>query len=310
MNTDYLFEFTELAKHLNFTETARLLNMTQPTLSKHISSLERELRVELFIRKKGELKLTNEGAALLPYAYKIVDAQSAFSSKVKSLRKAPPSRLVVSGLTDEGPSTEVLGFLVSLLNEAGNPGLLEVKPDHDLTPEDALLGGHANFVMDPAPTDEPLDENEIGAILVGVLPLVAFVDKESPFARYDELPFEEFQNAEFLKCEGLYINRSWCYIEEACRRHGFTPRTRSHYCPSIAALLAACANLENSVLMLGRNFVQRVPTGIAPFCKQVRITDKDVTIPLRLLYRKNDPNPLVDYVVNRLETSNAIPLQF
>ncbi len=33
-------------------------------------------------------------------------------------------------------------------------------------------------------------------------------------------------------------------------------------------------------------------------------------IPLRLLYRKNDPNPLVDYVVNRLETSNAIPLQF
>ena len=31
MDTGILFEFTELAKNLNFTETARLLNMSQPT---------------------------------------------------------------------------------------------------------------------------------------------------------------------------------------------------------------------------------------------------------------------------------------
>ena len=33
MDTDILQEFAELAKRLNFTETARLLNMSQATLS-------------------------------------------------------------------------------------------------------------------------------------------------------------------------------------------------------------------------------------------------------------------------------------
>ena len=37
VNTDYLHEFTELAKRLSFTETARFLNMSQSTLSKHVS---------------------------------------------------------------------------------------------------------------------------------------------------------------------------------------------------------------------------------------------------------------------------------
>lgn len=54
MDTDILQEFAELAKRLNFTETARLLDMSQPTLSKHISSFERELRIELFDRSGAD----------------------------------------------------------------------------------------------------------------------------------------------------------------------------------------------------------------------------------------------------------------
>ena len=48
MNTSYLVEFVELAKRLSFTETARYLDMNQPTLSKHIAALEQAFRMPLF----------------------------------------------------------------------------------------------------------------------------------------------------------------------------------------------------------------------------------------------------------------------
>ena len=310
MNVDHLLEYVELAKHLNFTETARLLNMTQPTLSKHISALESELKIELFSRTKDGLRLTNEGTTLLPYAYKVVDAQNDFIGEVRALRKAPPSRLVVNGLTDEGPSTEVLGFLVSLVNEADAPGFLEINPDHDMTPNESLLGNRADMVFDPVREGEPLDTDEIEILLVGKLPLVAFVSATSSFAQYDELPLSAFKDAEFLKCEGIYISRSWCHINSACQKSGFTPRACSHYCPNTAALMATCANLGRSVLLLGSNFADRIPAGIKPLCKAVRLTDEYAIVPLRLLFRKSNPNPLLKHVVKRIKEMPSPPIEF
>ena len=41
MDSQFIVEYAELAKRLNVTETARFLNMSQPTLSKHITALEK-----------------------------------------------------------------------------------------------------------------------------------------------------------------------------------------------------------------------------------------------------------------------------
>ena len=58
LNANYVIECTELAKRLNYTETARALSMSQPSLSKHISQFEKELKLELFKRDGNSLRLT------------------------------------------------------------------------------------------------------------------------------------------------------------------------------------------------------------------------------------------------------------
>ena len=108
LNANYVIEFTELAKRLNYTETARALNMSQPSLSKHISQFEKELKLELFKRDGNTLRLTKCGAELLPLAYRAIEAMEELDSKAHYLRRHPPAHLSISGLTDEGPSTEVL----------------------------------------------------------------------------------------------------------------------------------------------------------------------------------------------------------
>ena len=53
--------FLNLAELLNFTRAAEKLNISQPTLSTHISALEKDLNLCLFIRTKRKVFLSPEG---------------------------------------------------------------------------------------------------------------------------------------------------------------------------------------------------------------------------------------------------------
>lgn len=59
-----LFTFEAAAKTLNFTEAGRLLNVTQPAVSKSIGLLEKTLSTKLFTRHKATITLTPAGEKL------------------------------------------------------------------------------------------------------------------------------------------------------------------------------------------------------------------------------------------------------
>lgn len=310
MNIDHLREFTELAKHLNFTETARVLGMSQPTLSKHMSALERDLRITLFERAGGQLKLTKTASALIDPAYRVIDAQNEFSQVVRDLRKSPPPHLTVCGLTDEGPSTEMLGFLVARLAGEYGTGFLEVKSHGDKTPVELLAEGAADIVFDPTRQGENLEAAGVQKLLVGRLPLAAFVAKGHPLAERGEISLSDLRECTLLKFEGVYLERSWWHIEAACERHGFAPKTQSLHCANTAELLAACANLGSSVLLVGRNFKDRVPGGIASYCSCLDVTDDDAVVPLYFLYSAENANPVLHAAIGQIEALSDLPMRF
>jgi DNA-binding transcriptional LysR family regulator len=64
--------FIFAAEHLSFSEAARHLHVTQPTISHHIKALEVDMNVELFDRTGAGLQLTEAGRLLLPWARKLV----------------------------------------------------------------------------------------------------------------------------------------------------------------------------------------------------------------------------------------------
>ena len=64
--------FLIAAQQLNFSEAARRLNMTQPSVSQHIQSLEKYFGMPLFERRGRHLALTEAGSTLLPMARQIV----------------------------------------------------------------------------------------------------------------------------------------------------------------------------------------------------------------------------------------------
>lgn len=93
MELSSLRYFLCIADHLNFSRAAEQLYISQPTLSYHISNLEKELGTPLFIREKRKLILTDAGKILreeVQKACKHVDAAiqqiSVLTSVSDSLR--------------------------------------------------------------------------------------------------------------------------------------------------------------------------------------------------------------------------------
>jgi DNA-binding transcriptional LysR family regulator len=91
--------FLAVARELSFTRAAEELYVSQPALSKQIRALERQLRVDLFERAPGGVRLTRAGNALVPYAEQMVENWEAAK---QSLSKASDCTLVLGMHTSPG----------------------------------------------------------------------------------------------------------------------------------------------------------------------------------------------------------------
>ena len=75
MNLKQLEAFVQVAEFKSFSQAAKKLFLTQPTISAHIASLEKELNVRLFIRNTKDVSLSESGERLYKYAHQIVDIE-------------------------------------------------------------------------------------------------------------------------------------------------------------------------------------------------------------------------------------------
>lgn len=79
--------FIKTAETLNFSEAARLLFVTQSTLSQQIKSLEQELGTTLFLRDSHTVQLTESGEQLLPLAKRTIQDAEACHDRIKDLQQ-------------------------------------------------------------------------------------------------------------------------------------------------------------------------------------------------------------------------------
>ena len=73
--------FVQVSESGSFSKAAKELFLTQPTISAHISSLEKELNVRLFIRNTKEVSLSDDGKDLYRYAKQITDLEKAIEER-------------------------------------------------------------------------------------------------------------------------------------------------------------------------------------------------------------------------------------
>ncbi len=108
--------FINVAKHKSFSKAANSIFLSQPAISSHIASLEKDLHVQLFDRTSKEVILTPAGESFLKYAIEILNTRdkavnylSSFNDTVGGIlflaASTTPCNTVVPQLIKEFHST-------------------------------------------------------------------------------------------------------------------------------------------------------------------------------------------------------------
>jgi len=88
---------TAVAEERSFTRAAARLHLAQPSLSRQIGLLERELGVQMFFRGPGAgpVELTGDGLALLPFIRRVLADVDATTAEARALTGLTRGRLTV-----------------------------------------------------------------------------------------------------------------------------------------------------------------------------------------------------------------------
>jgi DNA-binding transcriptional LysR family regulator len=102
LDSHQLNVFLVAAETLNFTEAARRLHMSQPSVSQHIQALEQRFGRELFARAGRHVTLTDAGAALVPLARQLIHSSNQIEEMMSSLDGEVYGHLIVGCSTTPG----------------------------------------------------------------------------------------------------------------------------------------------------------------------------------------------------------------
>jgi DNA-binding transcriptional LysR family regulator len=94
--------FLRAAETLSFSEAAKQLHLSQPTVSSQIKALERELLAELFTRTNTGLQLTEAGRLLLPWAHRLLHDTNNMQAMMASIQGDVVGELRIACSTTAG----------------------------------------------------------------------------------------------------------------------------------------------------------------------------------------------------------------
>ena len=115
MNLKQLEAFVQVAEGKSFSKAAKELFLTQPTISAHIASLERELNARLFVRNTKEVSLSEDGKDLYRYAKQIIDLQKQIEERFETEEEG--SRRCITIAASTIPAQYLLPRVLKRFNE-------------------------------------------------------------------------------------------------------------------------------------------------------------------------------------------------
>lgn len=118
MNSTQIKCFISLGKTLNFTKTAKELYLTQPTVSKNIENLEKEVGVALISRKHRHVQLTSKGQYFFEQI-KAIDQELTYTLQKTRSTNMTKKATVTIAFTNIAFEQKFLPIFLKLIKQQG-----------------------------------------------------------------------------------------------------------------------------------------------------------------------------------------------
>lgn len=229
VNTDDLKYFIELAAELNFSRTAEKCFISQPTLSRRISSLEKEIGISLFKRTHNLVELTAEGKVVLEKAYMIIQQYDDMFYAIDNLKRNLSGNLKLRYSSY---------YIINNIYQQTKNKMQNEYPNINLQ----LEFGSYNYNL------ESLQRNEVDAIFTTdvtldsfnlfqwepIFPVKYFVilPKNHLLAERETIDIGELKDEKFISISRDYSPPLFDFRQRMCTDNGFSPNIVL-YCNSV-----------------------------------------------------------------------------
>ena len=204
MEIRHLKYFVKIAETLNFSEAAKALYITQSTLSQQIRQLEQEVDAQLFERNNHNVRLTEAGEELLPYARQTLKASQACLDRIQDLQQMLTGTLNIGVTFSFSPIlTEALFAFIKLYPK--------VKINIFYKPMAELMKMLEHDEVDFALTFRPIEQNkEIESHFLFNNHLAVIVREDHPLAHKESVSIAELEQYDLvLPAKGLQARNAF-----------------------------------------------------------------------------------------------------
>ncbi len=283
--------FIVVAQELNFTRAAEKLNMSQPPLSNQIKQLEDDLGVQLFIRGKRHLTLTEAGSFFYTRANQIMELAGKTRLDLAHINNSLSGKICL-GIVEGRPPYLAARWIAAFRKE-----FPLVRFEFWNGSSDDVLDHLNRGLADLAIIAKPYDTEHLNALKVDKEPWVAIIPSKHPLA---SLPGDSI-SLDLLRNEPLIIPRRDSRIEEI--RQWFRGNENDDFEPNILCEMSSYIDVVALV-------EQNAGIGIFPqttYTPNPMVVSKMITSPARiaeycLVWQKAHPlSALVQEFVNFVE---------
>ena len=180
-----------VAESGNFTRAAQQLALTQPAVSHHISQLERELGVPLFVRCRGRAQLTREGEIAVRYARRM----KALYEKMRGEINDAETRLarIRVGITHTSESNLITEALAKFGRENGGV-IITIITDTIQNLYDAV----ENYDLDLAIVEGRRPSSGLNSLMLDTDSIVCVLSPDNALSRRSMVTLEDLKRQKLI----------------------------------------------------------------------------------------------------------------
>ena len=214
--------FVKVAEYKNITRTAEYFNLSQPTLSKKLKSLEAQLDLQLFFRSGKSFVLTPAGKYLYEMWHEMISSLEQEVQYAHVLQEGKTKSIVVACLDSFDPQIFMIPAIRAYREKYPN---IHVRIESDAAQEirRMLILGEVDLVFSIYYDFQEKELEEIQWEMLGDTPHCACMLKSNPLAGRAKLKIEDLKQSDFICISPQYLPEYSAMIQRMCKAGGFVP---------------------------------------------------------------------------------------
>ncbi|MBM3599861.1 MAG: LysR family transcriptional regulator [Alphaproteobacteria bacterium] len=240
MNFAQLRAFHAVARELSFTRAARVLNVSQPTLSAQVKALEDSYGIRVFDRRGRRIQVTELGDALLDVTHRLFALEEEADELLAGARALTRGHLKVGA---DGPQ-HVIPLLAAFRRRHPNLGVSLTMGNAD-----KVLADLAEYRTDVAMVARVPDDPRLFVLPYSRAPLAVFVAVDHPWAKRSSVRLADLSGQPVVLREAGSLTRQM--LEQALDRAGIEVNPVMEMDSREAVAEAVAAGLGIGVVSLG-----------------------------------------------------------